>query len=407
MYKLIYTQEDYECRGVELPGLPFLIDEKGVPLDEFNQYMIYLATIKRRNIEKTIGGIAYSVKNMLNRIQRVERNKGFKWDRLTDSILILVRESLIKTGTDKKNDIKNETINEYISDFIGFLWWVENTAGLRSGMIGINDIGKSKRKYRIALEPGTGSRKYSIPFLLKSTAGNRGPKGDSIAWDNALDMVINHDIDGCDFKSIALNHRDEILIRLLRESTLRREEVVYLEVDQFQVTPRPGEKRVAITLKKTKIYKERDISIYVDGLWQDIQEYINTSLKVLLPKSKKGQPLIPSLKTGRRLEPNSINEILKKYGIRPHDGRALGLTERFIDLVEVGIGQQEALLIVSQEAGHSLNYDNKTLLKHYLRAQEIVKSTNKPPRSQLETENINLKRELALTQAKLEKVMVK
>ncbi len=406
MYELINTPEDFELNGVPLPKLPFIITEKGVPFDEFNQYMVYRATIERSNIEKTLGGIAYNVKNMLNRIQSLERKKGFKWNRVTTSLLVNEREKFIKKGTEKKADLKPETINGYLSDFIGFLWWVEHTAIFPdiSGLVGINDIGKSKKKYRIALEPGSGKNPYKIPFLLKSTSGNRTVGGDSIAWDNALDMVINHDIADDQHTALAINHRDEILIRLLRETSLRREEAIYLVVDQFLDPPRTGEIRKTITLKKTKIHSERDVSIQVDGLWDDIQEYINFSLPIIQPKRRKGQPLIPSTKTGKRFEPNSINTLLKKYGVKPHDGRALGLTERFIDLVEYGIEQEEALLIVSQEAGHSINYESKTLLKHYLRAQEIVKSANKPPRSQLEAELVRTKRELAAAQAKIQEL---
>jgi hypothetical protein len=402
MYKLIFTSEDYEWNGRKAGGLPFMIDENGVPLDEFNQYVLYLATQKWRNREKTIRPIAYNVKNLLNKIEYIERKKGFRWDRITDNILTFVMEGLSKYGDENNQQLQNETINDYISDFIGWLWWVEHTKKLRAGLIGINDLGKSKVKYRVALEPSKQrKRKYEIPFLMPATKGPKRLRGDSADWDAAIDMVVNNNNDPNDFKALAMSHRDEILIRLLRESSLRRIEAVYLEADQFRIEPRKGEKKVYITLKRTKLYDSRDISIHVDGLWQDIQVYIKTSLKILLPESKKGQPLIPSASTGNFFHPDSINTLLKKYGIRPHDGRAVGLTESFIEYIEDGVPQEEAMFLVSQQAGHSLKYDNKTLLKHYLIAKEICRRASRPPRSSLEAQNIRLKRHLAETKAKL------
>jgi hypothetical protein len=115
MYKLIFTSEDYEWNGRKAGGLPFMIDENGVPLDEFNQYVLYLATQKWRNREKTIRPIAYNVKNLLNKIEYIERKKGFRWDRITDNILTFVMEGLSKYGDENNQQLQNETINDYIS----------------------------------------------------------------------------------------------------------------------------------------------------------------------------------------------------------------------------------------------------------------------------------------------------
>jgi integrase len=407
MYELIYTTELFEYNGTPLPNLPFIIDMNGYPLTEFNKYIIYLAVDKRADQNSTIRNVAYNIRIMLNKIYKFERKEGLKWDQVTTRVISLIVDDLQRNGSENKKVLKNETVNEYVSNFIGFLWWVEKVAGLRSGLIGINDIGKSKIKYRIALEPG-GKSKYKIPFRLKRTGGNTSVKGDSRAWNDALELAICNDADVNDFKGIAKYHRDEILIRLLRETSLRRVEAINLCVNDFIMKPHLGDKIIFITLTTTKIHSERDVGIKVDGLWQDIQEYIETSLKILVPgKINTNTPLIPSLKTGSFFKPNSVNELLKKYGIRPHDGRALGLTELFIELIDLEMDQNSALLLASQQAGHSLANNNKTLLKHYLRAKEIILSQDKAPISNLQLDNARLKQRLkeAVSEIEMLKLM--
>jgi len=405
MYRSIILSEDFECNGARLPKLRFVVDSEGVPNDEVNDFLLYLATVRHLNIESTIDEAALCITFILNLLlKKVETNNGIKWNRVTSSILKKIANIISRDGTNKTPNPKNSTVNLYTSHFIQFLWWAEYEAGLTNGLVGINDIGRNKQRYRVALDPPKKSgHKYSIPWLLptRNDGGGGRVKGDSVDWDRALDQVINHEEDSSNFKAVAKKHRDEIMLRLIRESSLRRIEVVHLDKSQFEAVPQSGVRRMWITLKKTKYYETRDVGIFT-GLWYDIQDYIQSSRKELIAgKSSKSEALLPSIKTGQYLRPRSINTVLADYGVRPHDGRGLGLTEYMIDLVEKNVPQDEAILIVSEMAGHSLKGEGKVFLRHYLRAKEVVARANMPPRSQLEAENVKLRRQLveALTKS--------
>ena len=399
-YKLIRTTKDFEYMGKSLPNFPFVLNDDGIPFDAVNDYFLYLAIDRNRNLATTIKGISNNILYVLNFFQN--EKKPIKWNEVTSDDLKLLMNKLKKEGAGKKEILTNSTINGYLSAFCQFLWWAEKTAGLCQGVIGIADISKSKLRFRVPLTASRGKDKeYKIPWLLKSVEDKSRIRGSKRDWDAALDKTINHDLDGSDFKAVAKKHRDEIILRLIRENSLRRTEVVHLTVSQFHENPCEGERRIWIVLNKTKYYESREVGIFVDLYW-DIKDYIESSRKELVRGKKVSDALIPSIRTGQFFQLNSMNTLLNEYGVKPHDGRAIGLTERFIDLIEKGINQNEAVLIVSEEAGHSLKTGGATLIKHYLRAKEIVTMADVMPRSELEARNLRLEREIEQLKSKLE-----
>lgn len=108
------------------------------------------------------------------------------------------------------------------------------------------------------------------------------------------------------------------------------------------------------------------------SIYNDLVRYIKRARKLLTRPGVRSNALFLSQKTGKQIQNTSVNKIFKKYGVRPHDGRSVGLTERFIQLILEGHAQQTCLEIVATEAGHSAKTKGDTLMQHYLKAEVFV-----------------------------------
>jgi len=407
VYFKIFGSDNYKHNGKYLPELPFIVDRGGKPFDELNDYILYLAGTQDKDLDSTVRLAVVRILVVLNSLST--GNSKFQWRQVVGAHLELLMNTLKLDGHNKKG-LRRDTINTYISAFIAFLWWAEKE-GLCDGVVGINDVGVSDRLYQIALEPSAQrGKQYKIPFLLsrdKTQKGSKREHDSRKAWDKALEMVTQFDAGGLSNKSIAIFHRDEMILRLFLESSLRRVELIHLEVGLFLEPLLSGERKKIITLPKTKIYDTRDVGIH-SALYADIQVYIASSRKELVAGKKKSLALIPSLKTGGFFKPNSITNLCREYGVRPHEGRAQGLTERFIDLIELGVSQMTAILTVSQEAGHKIENRNagNIFLKYYLRAERIVARANaaRDKKLSLEEENAALRQSLNNANAELRKL---
>tara|TARA_B100000745_G_scaffold298835_1_gene248287 strand:+ start:269 stop:1516 length:1248 start_codon:yes stop_codon:yes gene_type:complete len=377
VYVKIKGTKNFCYNGKPLPELPFVVDQAGKPFDELNDYILYLAGPKDKDLDATVRLAVLRILVVLNRL--CEGNSEFQWRHVTDSHLELLMNNLKLEGH-KKRKLQRDTINNYISAFIAFLWWAEKN-GICDGVVGINDVGVSDRLYQVALEPSAQrGKQYKIPFLLfqdKTKRGGMRKKDARKEWDRALALVTQFDAGDLSDQSVAKLHRDEMILRLFLESSLRRIEVIHLTVGLFSEPLNPGERKKIITLPRTKIYDARDVGIH-SSLYSDIQSFIATSRKELVLGKKRSVALIPSLKTGGFFKPNSITNLCRQFGVTPHDGRAEGLTERFIELIELGVSQTTAILTVSQEAGHKIENRNagNIFLKYYLRAERIVAQAN-------------------------------
>lgn len=411
MYNLIYTAEHFEYESKLLSKHPFVLDDYGIPFDIVNDYFLYLSNVKRRDGSSTIPEAARHITSVLNKLLvDIEKNKGISWDRVTTAILKTILNQIERFGTAKKEDVKNSTANSYLSDFIAFLWWAEHVAGVCSGVVGFNDIGNDKR-YRVGLSPSNQRfNRYKIPWLLKSARTNLTPRGDSAAWERALEQTRNlNDVDAEDYTQLAKKHRDEIIVRLIKETSLRRCELVSLEVSQFDSKFCSREGRVFITLNATKgMGKEtRQVGIDAGGvipLWQAIQDFIQFSRPSLTEGKKKCDVLLPSLKTGQSLKAGSVNSILKLYGVKPHEGRKVGLTHYMIDCINMGHSQDEAILLASQHAGHSSRGQGAVFLNHYLLAKEYVSRSKVQEADGVKEENELLKLQLSQAAAELDRL---
>jgi integrase len=136
---------------------------------------------------------------------------------------------------------------------------------------------------------------------------------------------------------------------------------------------------------------------------KQIRKFIKMFRKQLLPKAMQGgeaspsDPVFPSAKTGKALNRTSVNGIFKEYGISPHLGRKLSLSEMVQSLHKQGLGEGDILLLVSEHAGHSDKTNGSTLRRHYLDAlRELEMSTMENP--------VTLKCELNDAESEIEKL---
>lgn len=137
------------------------------------------------------------------------------------------------------------------------------------------------------------------------------------------------------------------------------------------------------TKGKNKFTRDVEIPAMLD---KQIRKFIKMFRKQLLPKAMKGvkpsptDPVFPSTKTGVALNRTSVNGIFKEYGINPHLGRMLSLSEMAQSLFKQGLGEGDILLLLTEHAGHSEKSDGKTIRRHYLDAlRELEASTMENP----------------------------
>jgi site-specific recombinase XerC len=375
MLEIIRASSEFVMLNQRLPSMPFILDVNGFPFNLANQYLLHRALDRRLNIEKTVLVGARQLCIFMNELGR----SGVDIESVNDSAIILARNSL-----QKNRAIKNSGVNGYLSEFYQFMWWLQKTDRCQS-LIGIPDRIKKQGPFQISVDPPRmKGREYRIPLLLKDLKRKSRRKDSIENWDKAYNETF-------EMRDQALGMRDLLMLRLIREVYLRRFEVVWLRVSLFESVPSAESKVMYVTLEVDKNGKGRTVKVSVD-LYREIQIYTKTVRKRFL-RNAVSDRLFLSSKTGKGLTEGAVNDILGKYAVHPHDGRAIGLTERFCELIGLGIDQKSAILLVSQEAGHSQSGDGKTLLDHYLMAQEIVAGDDQFTLSSIRNENLKLSRE--------------
>jgi integrase len=395
MYKIVYTSKKFSLNGSAIPKFPFIMQADGEPVDELNEYLLEMAVDKKRSVKKTVTPNARHIVMTLNnvnlQVREVMNSECFPYGLFysTSARLIFFRNGLVIKG------LSDEYINSILYNFCAFLWWAQKK-GLCKELIGINDAARSDARYAIPVESALrkeGGRNFKLLFALKVKKPKKVFLGSPEDWDEAVLATLDEPVDA-DELTMAKYQRDEMIIRLIRECSLRRMEVAGLRMSEFQEELRPGQRERFIILDKTKVYSTRDFPVERD-FYIEIQDYIEGSRKVIMRGKKASDALLPSLTTGGFLDPESINPILNQYGqkVKPKEGRSIGLTQRFIDLIEAGLDEQESLFIVAEEAGHSHSSKGKTLKQHYLRAKQLIKGGRVKSRSALETENARLRAE--------------
>ena len=273
--------------------------------------------------------------------------------------------------------------NRYISTIYEFYWFCETNNSIK-GVIGFNDSTKRNAlTYAIpVLKPDPKSKRkkknaYYVDHLEGTKTRQRADIENPEKWDEAANKA--------QVSRSKLSKRDEVMLRVVREGYLRREELVYLVIEQFaRIT---HEKNVHVRLLKSKLDKQkgtRTVKFHKD-LYNELVRYVRRARKILTKANVNSKALFLSQKTGKRLTVGAVNKIFKKYGVRPHDGRAVGLTERFIELINLGHSKGTCLQLVAQEAGHSDKTEGSTLEKNYLIAEAFLTDS----KSKIKSDELN------------------
>ena len=386
--------EDFKLGEVACPKLPFVVRADGIPHYQLNRYIRYRALTERRNIASTITETVRHIVRYLNYLasgadKKPSRKHSYEYYESMDSLIRSFRDSL-------KGECETATTNHYLQSVYGFLWFSERDPNdqLCTGVIGITDTDKSVRKYPVSVDPPKQKNsQYKIPMLEREVIGKRRrqrTRAIDAAWDQAYDTAAAGGSE--------LEARDFLMIRIFRETGLRRIALRHLLVKEFETELddrelRAGGKYVYVeTEKNAKAHFQK----FTIDLFTEIADYVRQVRPSLLVTGDNANPyLFNGQKQGGPITDRQVNERLAKYGITPHQGRSIHLTEMFVELLSEGYLEKDARHIVAQQANHSLTNDGSTLRKHYLEAQMILKGTNLISPGQRRAEVAKLKARIA------------
>ncbi len=296
------------------------------------------------------------------------------WLSVSDALI-----SLMLRNSEKTSPNLNSTINRKMGDFISFLWWAEKKH-YSHWLTGINDRGAhGDNEFSVALEPPKSKyQEYSNPHQLTTEdGGRRKSHGAKRRVNEAYSKLQVKKDSSATPKEMALHYRNLLILRVMREGALRNTEDITLELSQFQGDPEYDTSGNKVWIKTSQTKGKNKASRYVEiptMLDKQIRRFIKMFRKQLLPKAMKGvkslptDPVFLSTKTGMALNRTSVNGIFKEYGINPHLGRMLSLSEMAQSLFKQGLGEGDILLLLSEHAGHSEKSDGKTIRRHYLDA---------------------------------------
>lgn len=393
-WQMIALAEDFKLGEVACPKLPFVLGADGVPHYQLNRYIRYRALTERRNIASTITETVRQIVRYLNYLasgadQKLSRKQSYEYYESMDSLIRSFRDSL-------KGECETATTNHYLQSVYGFLWFSERDANdqLCKGVIGITDTDKSVGKYPVSVDPPRQrNSQYRIPLLEREVIGKRKrqrTKSIDAAWDDAYDTAAAGGSE--------LDARDFLMIRIIRETGLRRIALRHLLVKEFEEELddrelRAGEKYVYVETEKNSKGHFQKFSV---DLFMDIADYVRQVRPALLVKGDSANPyLFNGQKQAKPITERQVNDRLAKHGLAPHQGRAIHLTELFLELLREGYQERDATNIVAQQANHSLSNDGSVLRKHYLEAQMILKGTNFISPGQYRAEVAKLKARIA------------
>ncbi len=370
------TASDFVLKDKALGRFPLIVNRlgEGETLEEGETYHFDAATeyflhraFKKHTDSGSVRDEASIICKFLNYFPVIENgiSKPRNWIACTVD-MITNYQTTLQNGTEINTASRR---NKYISTIYDFYWFCE-TNHFITGVIGFNDSTKRNAlTYAIpVLKPAPKSIKkkkaYDVDHLETTKAGQRQDIESPDDWDEALNKA--------QASSSRVSKRDEMMLRTVREAFLRREETAFLVVDKFDSIT--NEKHVMVRLDKSKLDRQKGTRTvkFHKALYNDLVRYVRRARKLLTKRGIRSNAMFLSQKTGKQLTLSAVNKIFNKYGVRPHDGRAVGLTLRFIELIKKGHSKDTCLQLVSQEAGHSAKGLGATLEEHYLIAEAFL-----------------------------------
>lgn len=387
-WEIYYAPEDFVLNQYSCSRLPFVLSDDGVSHRQLNRFIRRKALVERRDIEITVTESVRRIVKYLNFLaagadKLPYRRKRYEYYESTDSLIWSFRQSI-------SSCCSAVTRNQYLSSVYTFLWFCEQdeSDSYCKGVIGVTDSDRGIGKFPVSVEPSRKrNRQYTIPIMERVVGGTKtGGRVGDFEWDNAYIRAASGTSEEC--------QRDFLMIRIIRKTGLRRIAVANLKLEEFLVEVSPSEQASGakfVWIDKEKNSKSHNQRFSVD-LFLEVQDYIKQVRPLLLKDGDKGNPFIfNGKKSGKPISRRQINNRLSIYGITPHSGRGIRLTELFIERLKQGYDERDATFLVAQEANHSLKSDGQTLRKHYLEAEMIFRGTNSSPLIKEEAEILKLK----------------
>jgi hypothetical protein len=379
MYEILMTASDFVLKDKALGRFPLIVNRLGEDemLEEGETYHFDAATeyflhrsFKKHTDSGSVRDEASIICKFLNYLPVIEngRCKPRNWIACTSDMIINYQIAL-QNGSEINSAARR---NRYISTIYDFYYFCE-TKNIITGVIGFNDSTKHNAlTYPIpVLKPSKKSIKkkkaFEVDHLERTKTSQRQDIESPDNWDDALNKAQE--------SSRKVSKRDQLMLRTVREAFLRREELARVVIDKFDSVTR--EKHVNVRLERSKLDGQKGTRTvkFEKSLYNELVRYVRRGRKMLIKAGVSSRAMFLSQQTGKELELSSVNKIFEKYDVRPHDGRAVGLTERFIELINKGHSKDTCILLVSQEAGHStktLSGGATTLETHYLIAEAFL-----------------------------------
>lgn len=403
---IVFTDERCLIGGIPYPGIPLLIDHDYRVLEVPSDWLRHLR-VKRRQSSQSVRQFAYHLKYWWTFIKRA----GRAWDKVDDSLMMAWRDECL---------LKSEpaTVNGYVSTVFRMYLWAERN-GRTEGLIGEADMGrKIHPPLSVEVKTRRGTKLYSSPLLIKTTAKPRlpTPTNDEITKiHEALPRIYGDNVD--------LMIRDALILTWSEQVGTRRAETMSLKVSQipswdeiidleekcenkeFIVTGKGGKKRF-IRAGPDLLAQTRD---YIEVERQAVVQRVRSRLG---PSYREPEEIFISSTTGHRLHNDTVSQnlarVFREAKVRGSGHRArarflTNLTEAIFEAAFEKLGSvpdmTSILLPVAELAGHN----NVATLRPYLAIamRRLLQQTQAERKATAETKAVAAERRAAASLLRL------
>lgn len=370
MAKLVFSGE-VEIGGRVHDALPMLLDQHNLvvwPATRFLRYERVVSGLSKNSVFRYAG----EIKQFLDFLE----NKKMSFEDSSDELLMRFGNSTLESNND-------ETIQGKINTVVRFLLWGQSR-GYYHGVVGVNDIAKrhtypvtiSCADYDFVAREPRGTYKTTIQF--RGRQSNSGMR--KIPDQKALDALFDGMASKHHSMSELIYERNVLIALCARQAGLRRQEIC----ESLKVKDLPDEEFVRSAEASNKLIqlpvvgKGRKLRkpSFTPELVLALIDHCKYARPLLLSKSKENrgrrqaEEIFISSKTGNRLKPQSITELISDAAnrggvkISPHLLRVLALTDIYKSMRAVTHDDETALVKTAQMAGHN---QISTTTKHYIK----------------------------------------
>ncbi len=285
--------------------------------------------------------------------------------------------------------------NLHIMSICGFYWWAQKEK-IVSNMIGWLDIDHPERHYliRVHKAKGNSSSEFSIPYLKKVPSSHQQPipsREDIEFLEEAIYESHYSDVQYHPLTELAFA-RDMLIFRWLTEVSLRRNELVSLDISDIQNAKKSDNVFSEMLIYKGTKYDKKRIVLIRNSLLQATLDYIKFERAEILSAKRNvfGKPesvealFVNTGNSAKHARMNAVtvykflNRVEKNKGIKvnPHALRRYSLTELACDLYRVMMNDKDAksgdafqvaqantLYMLAKHAGHN---SSDTTIRSYV-----------------------------------------